>query len=196
MRRSVTTLSIAVALATPIALASPATAAPVTVTVSCTAGPLSASPSSFSAGIGDVITVSNASGGSFTVGTTTATGNGTLIVNSASNTFTVTSGSGGQLVFNPIGGGACTTGAVNFTAGGSNGTSSGDSSAPIPEIQQFGKPASETCEAAAPVSLNWSGVSSGGWSESWAQWMNGGNGGAVCTRTLVYSTGQSRWVVG
>ena len=40
------------------------------------------------------------------------------------------------------------------------------------------------------------GVTSGGWGESWAQWMNGGTGGAVCTRTLVYSTAQSRWVVG
>jgi hypothetical protein len=63
-------------------------------------------------------------------------------------------------------------------------------------IQQFGKPASGTCNAAASTSLNWSNVASGGWSESWAQWVNNGNGGAVCTRTLVYSTAQSRWIVG
>lgn len=70
------------------------------------------------------------------------------------------------------------------------------SAAPAPVLQQFGKPASGTCDAAAPVTLNWSSVSSGGWSESWAQWVNNGNGGAVCTRTLSYSTTQSRWVVG
>ena len=68
-------------------------------------------------------------------------------------------------------------------------------SAPPPLIQQFGKPVSGTCGAAAPAGLNWSGVGSGGWGESWAQWMNGGNGGPVCTRMLVYSTAQARWTV-
>jgi hypothetical protein len=67
---------------------------------------------------------------------------------------------------------------------------------PAPLLQQFGKPSSGTCDAVAPESLNWSDVASGGWGESWAQWMNGGSGGAVCTRTLVYSTEQSRWVIG
>jgi hypothetical protein len=192
MRRSASVLICALIAATPIALASPAAAANVTVTCSGS-GPVTASPSSFSAAIGDVITVSNTSGSSIIVGTTTATGSGTTIANNASDTFTVTSGSGGQLVFNPLAG-SCTMGSVNFTAGGSNGTSSGNS--PHPAIQQFGKPATGTCDATAPESLDWSGVASGGWGESWAQWMNGGNGGAVCTRTLVYSTAQSRWVVG
>lgn len=76
----------------------------------------------------------------------------------------------------------------------SPGSSSG-SFTPSPLFQQFGKPLTGTCDAAAPVTLNWSSVSSGGWSESWAQWVNNGNGGAVCTRTLSYSTTQSRWVV-
>ena len=67
---------------------------------------------------------------------------------------------------------------------------------PPPVLQQFGKPASAPCDAAAPATLNWGGAGSGGWGESWAQWMNGGNGGAVCTRTLVYSTAQARWIVG
>lgn len=74
--------------------------------------------------------------------------------------------------------------------------SSEGSEGPAPVMQQFGRPASGTCDAAAPDTLNWSNVPSGGWSESWAQWMNGGNGGDVCTRTLVYSTSQSRWIVG
>lgn len=73
-------------------------------------------------------------------------------------------------------------------------SSGGD--APPPLIQQFGKPASGTCDAAAPLTLNWAGVASGGWGDSWAQWMNTGRGGPVCNRMLVYSTAQSRWVVG
>jgi hypothetical protein len=93
-------------------------------------------------------------------------------------TLTVTSGGGG-------GGG-----------GSSSDSASSSSSTPNPIFQQFGKPSFSTCDAVAPESLNWSGVVSGGWGESWAQWMNGGNGGAVCTRTLVYSTAQSRWIVG
>jgi len=82
--------------------------------------------------------------------------------------------------------------------GGGGGSSSGSASTsgPAPIFQQFGKPSAGTCDAVAPASLNWSGVSSGGWSESWAEWMNGGLGGAVCTRTLVYSTSQSKWIVG
>ena len=76
------------------------------------------------------------------------------------------------------------------------GDSSDSGQVPPPVVQQFGKPASGTCDSAAPAALNWSGVASGGWGESWAQWINSGRGGAVCTRTLVYSTAQGRWIVG
>ena len=69
-------------------------------------------------------------------------------------------------------------------------------STPPPVLQQFGMPSSGTCDATAPVMLNWGGAGSGGWGSSWAQWANGGNGGAVCTRTLVYSNSASRWIVG
>jgi len=71
-----------------------------------------------------------------------------------------------------------------------------DSVPPPPILQQFGMPLSGTCDASAPVMLNWGGASSGGWGNSWAQWANGGKGGAVCTRTLVYSNSASRWIVG
>lgn len=101
-----------------------------------------------------------------------------------SSAIQVTSGSG-----NPA---PTTTWQVIVTAGGAGGDSS---STPAPIVQQFGVPQSITCEAAAPASLNWAGVGNGGWSQSWAQWMNGGKGGAVCTRTLVYSTAAARWVV-
>ena len=65
-----------------------------------------------------------------------------------------------------------------------------------PVLQQFGKPASAPCDAAAPATLNWGGAGSGGWGESWAQWVNNGTGGAVCSRILVYSNALGRWVVG
>ena len=85
-----------------------------------------------------------------------------------------------------------------FTIGSSGGTSSDSSTStstlPAPIVQQFTKPVTGTCVDAAPTSLNWSGVSSGGWGESWAQWPNGGNGGPVCTRTLTYSTSLSTWM--
>ena len=81
------------------------------------------------------------------------------------------------------------------SGGGSSSSSSSTSSAPDPIVQQFGRPVSGTCDAAAPESLNWAGVASGGWGESWAQWANGGVGGAVCTRTLIYSESRVSWVV-
>jgi hypothetical protein len=62
-------------------------------------------------------------------------------------------------------------------------------------IQQFGLPPEGTCDEAASSSLNWAGVPSGGWAMSWAQWMNAGLGGAVCTRMLNYSNAQGGWVL-
>lgn len=67
---------------------------------------------------------------------------------------------------------------------------------PPPVIQQFGMPSSGTCDADALIVLNWGGAGSGGWGNSWAQWANGGKGGPVCTRTLVYSNVLSHWIVG
>lgn len=58
---------------------------------------------------------------------------------------------------------------------------------PQPIMQQFGKPAQVSCNVAQTEGLNWAGVPSGGWSESWAEWFNGGRGGAVCTLTLSFS---------
>jgi hypothetical protein len=66
---------------------------------------------------------------------------------------------------------------------------------PPPVLQQFGVPTMGTCSDAAPADLNWGGATSGGWSESWAEWMNGGTGAAVCSRSLVYSSSSGGWVV-
>jgi hypothetical protein len=80
------------------------------------------------------------------------------------------------------------TSIANVSIGSSSNPSSsasGDAGPPA-VFQQFATPAMGTCDAAQPEGLNWAGVASGGWSESWAQWANGGQGGTVCTRMLEY----------
>lgn len=79
---------------------------------------------------------------------------------------------------------------------GSGGGTSDSTSVPAPVVQQFGRPASGTCDAGQPQGLDWAGVPGGGWTESWSEWMNGGQGGLVCTRTLVYSSALEAWAVG
>lgn len=79
---------------------------------------------------------------------------------------------------------------------GSGASSSDTSMTPPSIIQQFGKSSVGTCDDAEPDGLNWGGAASGGWGASWSQWMNGGLGGAVCTRTLVYNIALGQWVVG
>lgn len=74
-------------------------------------------------------------------------------------------------------------------------TDSSTSSAPAPVLQQFGKPATGTCDEAQPEGLDWAGVPSGGWSTAWGEWMKDGLGGWVCSRTLSYSNAQAKWVV-
>lgn len=103
--------------------------------------------------------------------------------------FQGTAYAGGDKIFN----GAAFSGALAFAT---YMTTADTGDTPPPVLQQFGMPSSGTCDAAAPVMLNWGGAGSGGWGNSWAQWANGGNGGQVCTRTLVYSNSASRWIVG
>jgi len=85
--------------------------------------------------------------------------------------------------------------------GGGGDTPSGDSgstdvvSGPGPHIQEFAMPETGTCDEAQSEGLNWGGAASGGWGESWAQWMNDGEGGFVCTRTLAYNTSTAAWEV-
>ena len=113
---------------------------------------------------GATLTVTGASGGLATLLITTSARS----FDSYFNFFVLSGGGGG-------GGG-----------GSSSSSSSSGSTGPTPIFQQFGLPASGTCDEAAPADLDWAGVPSGGWGISWAQWMNDGNGGAVCTRTVSY----------
>ena len=80
--------------------------------------------------------------------------------------------------------------------GGDDGSGSGAViSGPGPHIQQFPLPVTGTCDEAQPEGLIWGGVASGGWNESWSWWMNDGEGGHVCTRTLIYNTSTATWEV-
>jgi len=84
---------------------------------------------------------------------------------------------------------------VSGGGGSDSGSSGSPGSAPASEIQQFGLPASGNCEDGATEAMNWSGIGMDGWGISWAQWMNEGAGGPVCTRTVVYDTSTAKWVV-
>ena len=157
----------------------------------------SLSQTTLTADVGDTFVVSSSSnvgiqarGPVSSGGTSCATPNVacTVSLGGGSKTYTVT-GSGNVLWDN---GGTVAT--LTITSGGGN-SSSGSGSSPAPVVQEFGKPASGTCDAAQPAGLDWAGVPSGGWANSWSQWMNGGSGGFVCTRTLVYSTTQVKWVL-
>lgn len=68
-------------------------------------------------------------------------------------------------------------------------------SGPADVLQQVSPGADGTCSAIDASSLNIGGAGSGGWGRSWAQWVNDGRGGAVCTRTLTYSDDLGHYVV-
>jgi plastocyanin len=195
MRKKLVAFGTAIGVAAlPLIAATPASEATFSVVVSCPPNDYDFSPSSVTAGVGDTIQVSlQYPGETLTVAATGATGP-TSIANGATETYTVTSASGGSLTFSGAAAGNCLnkTGTLTINAGG-GGSSSDSSSGPEAAMQQFGKPDSMTCDEAQPEGLNWSGVPSGGWGESWAQWMNAGNGGTVCTREIVYRAGS--WVI-
>jgi hypothetical protein len=75
------------------------------------------------------------------------------------------------------------TGFFNIVYGGV----SAPGQAPPPVLQAVGLPNSGSCLDIKDTHLNWGGASSGSWTKSWHQWMNGGAGGAVCQRTLYYA---------
>lgn len=62
-------------------------------------------------------------------------------------------------------------------------------------IQQVGLPVTGQCADVVGTRFGTQTPISGGWTASWARWMNDGLGGAVCTRMLAYSNAQGRWVL-
>jgi hypothetical protein len=183
-----------------VAISPPAAqAASTAVTIGCASPNLTLSSNNFGAAPTDTIVVTNSSGGVLNVGslngvTSSAIGN---FDNGTQRIFTIVSASGGSINFTqPTAPCANNTIVLTFVAGGGGSSSDTLDSTPPPVLQQFGKPTTDTCDAAATEMLNIGGAESGGWSESWAEWMNGGLGGAVCTRMLVYSNALGHWVVG
>ena len=78
---------------------------------------------------------------------------------------------------------------------GPNADLSSATSGPPLILQQVGLAPSGSCTTFTDVNLNWGGAESGGWTQSWAQWLNDGRGGLVCTRTLVYDNSVNHWVI-
>lgn len=131
--------------------------------------------------------------GSVSVGGTSCTVTGGIpdCPSFASSSITVTIVQAGQVTFWT----SALQGTITITVAGGGSPSTEMPSVPAAVIQQFAKPVAATCNAAQPSGLDWSGVASGGWSESWAQWVNGGTGGAVCTRLLEFSSARQAWTV-
>ena len=166
-------------------------AANVPLALTCSgSGSFTFTPSSISPALSDTLQLTNNTGALITIGTTNAISGTGVVTGTVANGVTgelQVVGSFGDLTINA--GSGCTRTTLSWSVGGGGGggsSSSLGSTGPAPETQQFGLPASGTCEEAAPADLNWAGVPSGGWGMSWAQWMNAGSGGVVCTRTLSY----------
>jgi len=83
-----------------------------------------------------------------------------------------------------------------------------DTSAPAPDVdvvpaappadvvQQVGLvETGGDCSRFTRDDLNWAGVPGDGWGQTWALWLNDGQGGVVCSRTLGYSQSLGRWIV-
>lgn len=63
------------------------------------------------------------------------------------------------------------------------------------EFQQVGVPASGSCANVPSPVGHYPGFPFGGWSTSWAQWINGGTGGPVCTRELYFDQNAGEWEI-
>jgi hypothetical protein len=143
---------------------------------------------------GDTIDVDPPSGAT-SLNVTLSGVTGAASVSGASETYTLLGSGPAYMTFTAVGLGCAGQSITLSINGGSPSSGSSDSAeAPPALLQQFGMLAQGTCDAAQPSGLDWSGVASGGWSESWAEWVNGGLGGAVCTRTLTYRPQLSAWV--
>ena len=198
MRKKLVAVGTAIGVAAlPLIAATPA-AAQISVLAECSSSQpytLTLDKNNVTANFGDTISLLSAYPGTWTAQASGATPGTSNINNTMATDFQVNNSSGGSITLTaPNDGSNCANQTVTLTFGpGGGGSSSDSSSGPEAVMQQFGKPDSMTCDEAQPEGLNWSGVPSGGWGESWAQWMNDGNGGTVCTRELAYRAGS--WVI-
>lgn len=70
---------------------------------------------------------------------------------------------------------------------------SSSSASPDDLFQSISLGSVPSCASVTRPDLDWSGVASGNWTQSWAMWPNGGAGGAVCNRVLWFDSNTSRW---
>jgi hypothetical protein len=175
-----------------------AVASPSNLNIDCTNGAAGAFDQTFTGAVGETFTLTNLNGSfacvvSSYAGVVTASGlNGSDEFQVAPVTFTMVASGSFHLNYNA---GRANRSTITVVALPAPVSAPAQGSTPAPLIQQFGNAATDTCAASAPESLNWSGVASGGWGVSWAEWMNGGAGGFVCTRTLAYGAAQATWAV-
>lgn len=64
---------------------------------------------------------------------------------------------------------------------------------PADAVQEVGLLLGHSCTNVDEASLDWGNAITGGWTSSWAQWINEGAGGAVCTRTIHYDQANRVW---
>lgn len=140
----------------------------------------------FRSGVGSV----EANGGPVSVGTSVP------VTPPVTTVYTATASGSANLMVYVLGASPSVRATFLITVTDAAASGDGGLSGPRPIVQQFGKPALGSCDEVAVDSLNWPGAPSGGWGNSWAQWMNDGLGGEVCSRTLTFSNSISAWTVG
>ncbi len=172
--------------------AAPATPAALTMTSACQSWTENSTSSVIVTGaVGDTFTAVQGNNCGSAYGIYSATGKVTadsaIVGYPAPTTFTIV----GPGRFTIAGFGSL---AVTIVIGASSGgVSSGAALTPDDVFQSIALTGSSSCAFVTRPALDWSGVASGNWTQSWAMWPNGGTGGPVCNRVLWYDSNTSRW---
>ena len=64
-----------------------------------------------------------------------------------------------------------------------------------PLLQQVGMPVAGDCTNVEDSHLDWGTGLSGGWTRSWAEWVNAGAGGPVCSRSFAFDADSQLWSI-
>jgi hypothetical protein len=63
-------------------------------------------------------------------------------------------------------------------------------------IEEVGMPASGSCADVVDTDLAYGTGLTGNWKPGFGMWMNGGKGGPICGRSLVYNNALKKWTFG
>ena len=176
-----------------------ATAAPAALTMDSFCQNWATSPPSTS------VTVTGAVGDTFT----TVMSTGTAFCDSLIQSFTITGATG---KVSPATGNVTAPTATTFTITGPGSFTlvppntfssytltitvsvvAASAATPADLYQSIGLGSASACASVSRPDLDWSGVASGNWTQSWAMWPNAGKGGPVCNRVLWFDSNASRW---